>query len=311
MGEAGLKGYKVLLVGMITILLLSFSLLVGCGQQDTSNENGNGKILVYTSLFPIYDFAKKIGGEYVTVKSIVPPGAEPHEFEPSVKEMAELSQAQIFVYNGAGYESWVKKATENLDAKKTKVVDASTGVKLLTEANGTHDPHVWLDPVLAKQQAENIEKALISVDPTHEQDYRKNFEKLATELDNLDRDYKNAMAKAQKKQFVTAHRAFAYLANRYGLEQIAVTGLSPSVEPGQKELQDLIVTLKKNGIHYVAFEELVASKVAKTVQQEAGAEAVTLSAVENVTKEELQAGKSYVDLMIGNLEVLKKVLEIK
>ena len=306
-----MKSYNGLFVSMIIIFLLTSGLLVGCGQQGTPGKDGNGKILVYTSLFPIYDFAKKIGGEYVSVKSIVPPGAEPHEFEPSVKEMAELSTAQLFIYNGAGYESWVKKATENLDAKKTRAIDASTGVKLITAADGTHDPHLWLDPIRAKQQAENIEKALISVDPAHETDYRKNYEKLATDLDNLDRTYQDVMAKAQKKQFVTSHKAFAYLADRYGLQQIAVTGLSPSVEPGQKELQDLIVTLKKNGIRYVAFEELVQSKVAKTVQQEAGAEAVTLSAVENVTKEELQAGKSYVDLMTENLEVLKKVLEVK
>lgn len=299
-----------LLLSTILILFGFLGILTGCSTANGTGES-NGKILIYTSLFPIYDFAQKIGGDYVTVKSIVPPGAEPHEFEPSVKDMAALSTARIFIYNGAGYETWINKAKQNLDAKKTLLVDASTDVQLITAADGTHDPHIWLDPNRAKLQAENIKKALISVDPAHEKEYTKNYNKLAAELDNLDKSYRDVAAKATKKQFVTSHKAFAYLAAQYGLTQIPVTGLSPSVEPGQKELQALIEVLKKDNIRYVAFEELVQNKVAQTVQREAGAEAVTLNPVENVTKEEFQAGKSYVQLMTENIEVLKKVLEVK
>jgi zinc transport system substrate-binding protein len=317
-----MKGYKALFIGVVTLLVLFSVILTGCTRESSSAGNGD-KMTVYTSLFPIYDFAKQIGGDYVEVKSIVPPGAEAHDFEPNVKDMVALSNARVFIYNGAGYENWIDKAIENLDGKKTLIVDASKGVQLLNaeghadeHANeedhdhGTYDPHIWLDPVRAKQQALNIQKAFVSADPAHEQEYKKNYETLAKELDSLDQKYRDAVAKANKKQFVTAHNAFAYLAAQYGLEQIAISGLSPSVEPGQKELQALIEVVKKNNIRYIAFEELVESKVAKTVQKETGAEAVMLNPVENVTKEELKANKSYIDLMNENLEVLKKVLEV-
>ena len=315
-----MKGYKTLFIGVITLFVLLSIVFTGCSQNNSPGEKGD-KITVYTSMFPLYDFAKQIGGEYVEVKSILPPGAEAHDFEPSVKDMVKLNEARIFVYNGAGFETWVNKAKENLDPQKTFIVDASEGVELASiesqdehadeHAHGDFDPHIWLDPLRAKQQALNIQKALIKADPAHEKEYQKNYEALAKQLDELDTAFKNVVAKAQKKQFVTSHRAFSYFAARYGLEQIPVTGLSPSVEPGQKELQAIIDVVKKNNLHYIAFGDLVESKVAQTVLRETGAEAVRLHTVENVTKEELQANKSYVDLMKENLEAMKKVLEVR
>lgn len=339
-----MKGYRKLAVFALVFNLISILFITGCGTTD-KNASGQvtegGKVVVYTSLFPLYDFAKRIGGEYADVKSIVPPGAEPHDFEPSPKDMAALSEANLFIYNGAGYETWIDKVQQNLDPSKTKVVDASTGISLLNttaEENegtdqgqmakgiapspnsgnavkehreqGMHDPHVWLDPMRAKQQALTIERAFSEVDPAHKEAYKANYTKLAADLDAIDQSYKDTLAKAKKKEFVTSHRAFAYLAQRYGLTQIAVTGISPSDEPSQKDLQHLIDTVKQHQIKYVTFEELVQSKVAETVQREAGAQAVKLNPLENVTKEEFAAGKSYVDLMKENLETLKKVLEV-
>ncbi|MMZ58590.1 High-affinity zinc uptake system binding-protein ZnuA precursor [compost metagenome] len=329
------------LLGIILIVML---FVTGCGKKEETNPNSeqnqvektkDEKVLVYTSLFPIYDFTRKIGGEHVTVKSIVPTGAEPHDFEPSPKDMAELNRAKLFIYNGAGYETWIEKVTQNLDQAKTKPVDASQGVQLLDAAkeeepsshdehdtekgsaekheddHGVYDPHIWLDPMRAKQQAENIRKALVEVDPTHKDEYQANYDKLATELASLDKEYKDAIGKAQKKEFVTSHRSFAYLAEHYGLEQIAVSGLSPSEEPSQRDLSNLIDTVKKHNIKYVGFEELVQSKVAQAVQRETGAEAIILNPIENVTKEQFAAGKTYIDLMKENLETLKKMLEEK
>ncbi|WP_047153105.1 metal ABC transporter substrate-binding protein [Aneurinibacillus tyrosinisolvens] len=320
-------GYRRIFFSALALSLLIMVLLAGCGNNDSGQpaQQKNGKVLIYTSLFPIYDFARTIGGDYVIVNSIIPPGAEPHDFEPSPKDMAQLSKANLFIYNGAGYETWIEKAIQNLDTAKTKPIDASQGVRLLTleqemadehstdhhEHGQMHDPHIWLDPVRAKQQAETIQKALSEVDPAHKADYEANYSKLAAQLDSLDQDFKTTLAGAQKKEFVTSHRAFAYLAEHYGLKQIAVSGLSPSEEPSQQDLTNLVDTVKKHHIKYVAFEELVQSKVAQAVQREAGAEAILLNPVENVTKEQLASGKTYVDLMKANLETLKKMLEVK
>jgi zinc transport system substrate-binding protein len=329
-----MAGYRKVFFGVLALNLLIMIFLAGCGNSDKGQptEQKNGKVLIYTSLFPIYDFARTIGGDHVIVNSIVPPGAEPHDFEPSPKDMAQLSEANLFIYNGAGYETWIEKTVQNLDTAKTKPVDASQGVQLLTleqemehehgadyqgedpkqhAHEGVHDPHIWLDPIRAKQQAENIQKALSEVDPAHKADYEANYGKLAAQLDSLDQNYRNTIAKAGKKEFVTSHRAFAYLAEHYGLRQIAVSGLSPSEEPSQQDLTNLVDTVKKHKIKYVAFEELVQSKVAQAVQRETGAEAIMLNPIENVTKEQLTSGKTYFDLMKANLETLKKMLEVK
>jgi zinc transport system substrate-binding protein len=318
---------------------------VGCGQKENSpapnaKEEKQEKILVYTTLFPLYDFAKTIGGEHVTVKSVLPPGAEAHDFEPSSQTIAEANKAKLFIYNGAGFETWITKVKDNLNPNVTKAVDASAEITLIkaTEEHhdehghdehehkdehaseekhehdhehGLYDPHVWLDPARAKQQAETIHKALVEVDPEHKDTYDANYAKLAAELDGLDAAFKTVVANASKKEFVVSHSAFTYLAEKYGLDQIPVSGLSPSDEPTQHELTKLIKVVKEHNIKYIAFETLVESKVAKMVQKETGAEAVTIQTAENVTKEQLEQGVSYVQLMKENLEVFKKILEAK
>jgi zinc transport system substrate-binding protein len=328
---------------LIIVLMLAMS---GCGQgkTDQNHSEPSQQIFVYTTLFPLYDFASQIGGEHVTVESIIPPGAEPHDFEPTAKDMVELNQADLFVYNGAGYEAWIERAIENLDGKQIKIVDASEGLNLLkgeihhqdeehgshdehedgdhgteegegTEAHdhehGQYDPHVWLDPMLAKEQANKILQALIEIDPVHKVEYQANFDQMARDLDQIDAEYKELISKASKKELVVSHQAFGYLAHRYGLEFIPVSGLSPSDEPSQKELMNLVDLVKEHNLKYVAFDSLVESKLAESVRLEAGVEAVTLYTIENVTKEQLKAGLTYQDLMRENLETLRKVLEVQ
>ncbi|GEN36498.1 metal ABC transporter substrate-binding protein [Aneurinibacillus danicus] len=340
-----MKGYHKILYGLLTLSLMLSIFLTGCGQEGVEAGKGeDGKVEVYTTLFPLYDFVRAIGGDHVKVNSLLPPGAEAHDYEPSAKDIGKVNEARLFVYNGAGYEAWIDNMTKNLDSQKTKVVDASQGLQLVEpdehahegeqvhegehsheeEAanmeehghedehdHGKYDPHVWLNPVLAKQQAANIKTALTEVDPAHKADYEANYNKLAQQLDALDKEYKDAVAKAKKKEFIVSHKAFTYLAGHYGLEQLSVSGLSPSQEPTQQQLKQLIETAKAHNIKYVAFEGLVENKVAKTVQRETGAEAVTLYTLENVTKEQFDAGKTYTDIMKDNLTTLKKVLEVQ
>ncbi|MCI1695786.1 metal ABC transporter solute-binding protein, Zn/Mn family [Aneurinibacillus aneurinilyticus] len=331
-----MKGYYKILYGLLTISIVFSIFLAGCGQKETIDQkqitDGSQKIKVYTTLFPLYDFVRTIGGEHVKVSNLLPPGAEAHDYEPSAKDIGKVNEARLFIYNGAGYEAWIDNMTKNLDVQKTKVVDASRGLQLVESdkheeehahkngeaheeheghSHGKYDPHVWLNPQLAKQQAANIQKGLTDVDPAHKAEYEANYNKLAQQLDALDKEYKDAIAKAKKKEFVVSHKAFTYMAEHYGLEQLSVSGLTPSEEPTQQQLKHLIDTLKEHNIKYVAFEELVENKVAKTVQREAGAEAVTLYTLENLTKEQFNAGKTYTDIMKENLTTLKKVLEVQ
>jgi zinc transport system substrate-binding protein len=163
---------------------------------------------------------------------------------------------------------------------------------LLKENKGATDPHIWLDPLLAKQQAWVIRDALIHKDPQHRTDYGKNYDQLAKRFDVLDREYREMVKRVEQKEFVVSHAAFAYLAKRYGLKQIAVARLSPLDEPGPQEMKQLVETVKQLKVKDVLFETLVNGKTARVVQQEAGAEALVLNPLEGLTRKELNRGES-------------------
>lgn len=308
------------------IVALSTIALVACGNGSTNPknvDNGNEKIAIYTTIFPLYDFASKIAGDLAVVENIVPPGVEPHDFEPSVKDMMMLNEADLLLYNGAGFEGWVEKAIAAMNNDQLTIVEASKHVKLLqmeeeSSHEGEHehdhyhgdwDPHTWLDPNQAKIQAETIKNALVEIDPKHQDVYSNNYQSLVQQFDELDRSLKDLSEHVQKREVVVSHASFGYLTHAYDLKQIAISGLSPSAEPTQRELQEIIETIKKHGVNYILFETLISGKVAEVVKKEVGAEALTLNPLENLTENELNQGKDYFSIMKENIEVLKTALE--
>lgn len=301
---------KILPVALCFVMIFT---VVGCSQQEPQNETGD-RLNVYASVYPLADFAEKIGGKNVEVNLIVPPGVEPHDFEPTPKDLARLSRADLFIYNGIGFETWIDQAKEILDPGRTAIVDASASlepVHVESETGHHHgdaDPHVWLDPVRAKKLAEAIRDALVEADPDHAADYRANFEKLSPRFDELDRTFKEIAEKAENRVFIVSHEAFGYLADRYGLKQIAVSGLSPSDEPSPKELKAIIETAKKHRVKAIFFDSLVSGNVARTVKEEVGAEALVLNPLEGLTPQEVEKGEDYFSIMKKNAENLGKVL---
>lgn len=315
---------RLLLVwGLLCVLLLS-----GCLPPKDEPKDPH-RVQIYTTLYPLAFFAEKIGAEHVQVTNLVPTGTDAHDFEPSAKVLAELSgEADLFLYNGIGFEPWVEKINSVIDEQKTQKLDASKKIKPIladeqavethpesaTEKDHEHgqaDPHVWLDPNLAKKQALAIKESLVKQDPAHRADYEQNFQQLSAELDKLDQEFTEVVQHAKQKTFVTSHNAFSYLAKQYGLEQIAITGLSPSDEPSAKELERIIETIKKHRLRYICFEKLVNPDLAKTVQKEVGVKALVLNPLEGLTKEEVAAGEDYFSLMRMNKENLAKALERK
>ncbi|TCS95449.1 metal ABC transporter substrate-binding protein [Hazenella coriacea] len=313
----------------LVLLLVIGALLTGCGNNEESVQLVDGKVKVMVSVYPLEDFAKKIGGEHVQVTNMIPPGTEAHDFELTPKDMEKITKSDLFVYNGAGFESWVDQVAKNLDKEKTVVVESTKEIELLSTKehhdehaheeghkedehdHGDFDPHVWLDPVRAKQQAMNIKEGLVQVDPSHKDDYEKNYQKLAGELDTLHQEYDAMTQQAKKKELVVSHSAFNYLASRYGLEQIAITGMSPSQEPSPKELKQIIETVKEHQVKYILFETLVSSKVAEVVRKEVKAEALTLNPLEGLTKEEIAQGADYFSVMRKNKENIAKALGVQ
>lgn len=319
-----------LFVGLTSIFVLFLGTSCSGGGSDAGNQNG--KVMVYTTLFPLYDAAALIGGEHVTVTNMIPPGVESHDFEPKPKEMVDLQKADLFIYNGAGFERWIEKAVANLDQKRTKVINASEGITLLTKEDVTEgadphgeesattsetqtqggvDPHIWLDADNMIKIAEKIYQSLKELDPANEGYYKKNYDSFVEQLKAVDGEYKEVLGKAKKKEFIVSHAAFGYLAHRYGLTQIPVSGITPDEVPSQTDMIRLIETAKEHQLQYIGFEAIAQSKVADTIRREANLKPVTLYTMDNVTPDQQKEGIHYLDLMRENLKTLKVMLEVE
>jgi zinc transport system substrate-binding protein len=309
-------------------LLAASLVLTGCGEKkDLNTQAGTAgeKLNVVTTFYPMYEFTKQVTGDLATVTMLVPGGTEPHDWEPTAKDMARISEADVFVYNGAGFEGWVEDVLKTLDTKKVKVVEASEGIELIEgghdhdehegeekkdehEGETGYDPHVWTDPVLAQKEVENIAAALAEVDKEHAEEYKKNADAYIAKLKALDEKYKSGLAGAKKKEFVTAHASFGYLAKRYGLIQEPISGLSPEQEPSAGEMAEIVKWAHEHQVKTIFFETLVSPKVAEAVAREIGAKTAVLNPIEGLTEEEQAKGLDYIKIMEANLEALKKAL---
>lgn len=313
-----MKKLRVRFIGLI--LIFCTLIFTGCGTStnNTAGSKGTGspadkKLIVYTSVYPMYDFAQKIGGDKIQLKNLVPAGTEPHDWEPTPSDIADIEKANVLIYNGAGMETWLDKVLKSINTEKIVTVEASKGLSLLNNPDKTEniktDPHVWLDPKLAKQEMEAIKNGLVNADPANQAYYEKNYADYALQFNQLDQEYKAAAAQFSKKDIVVAHQAFGYLCSAYGLNQVAIEGLAADSEPSPARMAEIVNMVREKQIRYIFYEELVSPKVAQTIAQETGVTTAVLNPVEGLTESDQQAGKEYFSVMRDNLEVLKKALQ--
>lgn len=305
------------ITSIVVLVLVLLSSTACSGKGNNNNEalsdsaQTQGKITVFTTIFPVYDFAKNIGGQRAEVINLIPVGADPHSWEPSPQDMAKLQQADVFIYCGAGIEPWIDTVLNSFGTTKPLLVDSSIGVELLT-GNGHHDhhhnhnvdPHIWLDPLNAQIQVNNITEALIKADPANAEYYRQNQANYSDKLNQLDQEYRQKLASVPNKKFVTSHAAFGYLAKRYGLEQIPLRGLSPEVEPSPARLAEVVRLCRENDISYIFFENLISDKVSNTIAREIGGGTLVLHPLGGITKEQQKQKQDYISLMKENLNNL-------
>ena len=274
-----------------------------------SSNTNESRIKVVASFYPVYEFVKVIGGNKVDVTSLIPIGVEPHDFEPTIQQIQNAETANLVVYNGAGLEKWIDK----INAKFK--VEASQGLNLLisndTGNSGTYDLHVWLDPILAEMEVENIRDALVKIDPANTQYYKTNADRFIGKLNDLDYRIKTELATCNKKDFIAFHNAFTYFANRYGLNQHSVhQGLTPEGEVLPQRLQGVIELARDLGLHIVYSEDLVDPRSSEVIAQEIpNGKVLILSPIEGINSEEQRAGIGYLDKMNENVENLKIGLE--
>lgn len=280
------------------------------------NGNKASKVKVVASFYPIYDFVQKIGGDRVEVSSIIPPGVEPHDWEPTIQQRLEAESSDMIVYNGAGFEKWI----EEIDAKFR--VDTSEGLELLegsseggdhqtsarghTDLNENADPHIWLDPILAKYQIEKIRDGLIKIDPANTNYYNGNAKKFIAELDSLDAFIRSELSNCDKIDFIAFHNAFTYFSNRYGLNQHSVYGVSPEGDILPQRLQEIIKLSRELNIDTIYAEDLIDPRLVNVIATEIpNGKVLILSPIEGIDEEEQKVGKGYIDKMRQNIENLK------
>ncbi|WNR47082.1 metal ABC transporter substrate-binding protein [Paenibacillus roseipurpureus] len=282
------------------------------GCRKTKAGLVEGKVNVVTSFYPLYDFTKKIGGDYVNVINLVPAGVEPHDWSPKSRDIKNMTGAQVFVYQGAGFEGWVKDFLGSLSKQSTvDVVEASKGVNFIytDEKKEEFDPHAWLSPLNARQMANNIKTALVKADPAHKDVYEQNYQNYASQLTELDGRYTTALAQTSKKEIAVSHHAFAYLCKDYGLTQMSIMGLSPDAEPTSQDLKKINAFIKDHQLKYIFFEELVSDKLAKTLAKDANVNTLVLNPLEGLTEAQLEAGEDYISIMDKNLKNLVMSLQ--
>ncbi|ANX11923.1 adhesin [Fictibacillus arsenicus] len=314
------------LIGMIFLLIAT----AACGNKSADKKDGT--LYIYTTMYPLEYFTERIGGKHVEVSSIIPPGADAHTYEPSTKKMVEITEGDAFVYNKMESDEFSSSVADTLKEENVPIVDAAKGVELAhteeQEEEGAHDegeeahgneeehhehgsqdPHIWLDPVLAQKMAENIYNGLVKVKPDAKEDFKKNHTALIKDLKELDASFKSKVVEAPKNSFIVSHAAYGYWAERYNLEQIAISGLSPSHEPSQHQIENIIQGAKKEKIRYILFEENVNNKVAEMINKEVGAKTLTLHNLETLTKDDLKNDRDYLSIMKENIETLSKALQ--
>ncbi|MRR33704.1 zinc-binding protein [bacterium] len=286
-----------------------------------------GKLRVITTLFPLYDFTRSIGGDKVDVVLLLPPGMESHSFEPKPDDIVRINKADLFVYTNRFMEPWASDIIAGLDTGKTMVVDASRGARLLKSGRSdTHDhgetdghdhgegmdPHLWLDFANAKIMVDNILAGLVARDPAHRDFYTANAAGFKAKLTDLDERFRKGLAVCDKRIFLHGgHFAFGYLANRYGLRYESAYAVTADAEPSPAKIAELITKIRSNGLRYIYTEELVEPRVTDTIARETGATILKLHGAHNIGRDDLAAGVTFLSLMEQNLKNLRLGLQCR
>jgi zinc transport system substrate-binding protein len=273
-------------------------------KSNSTSPEDSSILNIVASFYPIYEFVKQVGGDKVSISSLIPVGVEPHDFEPTIQQIQNAERADIVFFNGLGFEGTFLNRIQN-----DNLIDTSMETNI-TETGNVINPHIWLDPILVKNQVKNIKDALIKLDPTNKEYYENNAVNFTKELDSLDALIRTTVQTCDKKDFIAFHDAFSYFANRYGLNQHSIQGVSPEGEVLPQRIQEIVELARDLGINIVYSEELVDPRFAEVIAQEVpNGRVLILSPIEGIDSEEQAAGIDYLDKMRENITNLKIGLE--
>jgi zinc transport system substrate-binding protein len=261
--------------------------------------------------------AKHLGADQADVSLLLPPGVEAHSFEPRPSDVVRINEADIFVYTGRFMEPWADDVIKGAAGKNLLVVDASQSINMIPgvfhdedEPPGSPDPHIWLDFDNAKTMVMSIARAFEARDSVNRSRYESRALDYVRQLTELDSLYRVTLTACKVHTVIYAgHYAFGYLARRYGLEYLAAQGVSPDAEPTAQDLARLVDQIRKDNVKFLFYEELVSPKIAQTIAAETGARMLLLNAAHNLTRDQLDRGVTFFDILRQDLDNLKIGLE--
>lgn len=299
-----MKKNKLFIVFLVLTLFLS-----ACQNRGEEFEDNSDKLNVYVSFYPMEFLATRIGGDKINIKTIVPKGMEPHDFEPSLRNMKNLDKTDIFIYNGLGMEAWADDLVDAVDNKEMTLVNSSDSISPIDTEEG-RDPHIWLNPRNMIAIGDSIKDALVEKDGKNKDYYIASYETLKEELEELDQAYRTRLAGKKHDEILVSHEAFSYMAESYGFKQISVAGISSEEEPSSKNIARLIDISKEKELRYIFLETLSNSKAVDIISKEAGLEVLVLNPLEGLTEEDIEKKRDYISIMYDNLKELEKALVI-
>ena len=315
-----MKRKAIIFITLSLILILS-----GCSKSINSskkdNVNSHNKMKIYTTVFAFQSFIEQIGGKYVDVESIYPPGADLHSYEPTQKDMINIAKSDLFIYSSDGLDPVSAKITQSMENKNMKLALASdlNQKELIhsddhdedeghNHAETENDPHVWLDPVLDRIFAEKIKDKLIQKDPKHKSYYEKNYKKLDKDIANIDKKMQKITKSPKREKIIISHDSLGYLTHRYHFKQEGVNGMNDE-EPSQKKILSIVKNIKNSKSPYVLYEQNITSKITDVIKRETDTQPLSFHNLAVLTKKEKDNQSiTYQSLMKKDIESLDKAL---
>jgi len=303
---------KIISFFVVALLLSFFVILFAVSKSKPVPKAESGKIIVSTSFYPLAEFAKRIGGDRVEVVNITPAGVEAHDYEPTPRDIVAIRASKVFLYQGAGFDPWAERVAQDLtgtDIKVLNITDQFDLKSVVSDGTPAKDPHIWLDPILAQKEVMIIRDAMINVLPAQANVFNKNADTFIVALTQLDEAIRSGLSNCLLKDIIVSHQAFSYFSSRYGINETAISGISPEEEPSGKRLGEVAQLAKERKIKTIFFETLASPKLAETIAKEAGLNTSVLNPLEGLTPEEISSGKDYLSVMINNLHNLEEALQ--
>jgi len=308
-----MKRPYILLIGIAMVVLVVLSGVYLYSRQVHVVQQTGGQIRVLATFYPVYDFAANVGGNRISLSLLVPETVDVHAFEPTPQSIQEVATANVLIFSGAGLEPWIPQVIAAAGNPGLVLVDSSQGISLLPvpsqfqRGNRTVDPHIWLDPLLAKQQVTNILNGLIKADPNDRDYFTSNAEKYIAKLDALNSEISDVAAHAKTRYFVTFHEAFAYFARRYNLTQISIAGPFEE-EPTPGDISNVVATINGYRLCYVGYESLENPSISQSIASQTHATLILMDPIEGLSQSDQAAGKDYLTKMQDDLGSFKLAL---